>query len=372
MKKLNLIAVTMLVAAGLVVSPLVSANKGYANEDGNSGIALAADNDSASKDKMQNLVVNNNSGVNWRQYNVKQFAFSDEQLARISEELKAGNSITGIRHGESYYNCNYSDGSYFAYNVQSGGYNVSYNTKQAIARQYTFFLENKSGNAYLDDEEISKMFPNEAIEGVSKEKAIEAAKTMAEIVGIKLSGQPYMCVAMDMDNANRLIEEKPERGMDKYGNLSTWSKSDEVYYLVFNQEIDGIPVSVTNSVNHDNGLRSASVVFAVGKNGVVQMSTSYMADAISSEDVNVIDSDAAINVLASDETYKAMDNIDFKTLSLEYIIYRKGVEDTAVIKPVWIYTYEVTGSYEKEGVTYDFVRALTGYIDAVTGQIIRS
>ena len=90
MKKLNLIAVTMLVAAGLVVSPLVSANKGYANEDGNSGIALAADNDSASKDKMQNLVVNNNSGVNWRQYNVKQFAFSDEQLARISEELKAG------------------------------------------------------------------------------------------------------------------------------------------------------------------------------------------------------------------------------------------------------------------------------------------
>ena len=67
-----------------------------------------------------------------------------------------------------------------------------------------------------------------------------------------------------------------------------------------------------------------------------------------------------------------MDNIDFKTLSLEYIIYRKGVEDTAVIKPVWIYTYEVTGSYEKEGVTYDFVRELTGYIDAVTGQIIRS
>ena len=372
MKKLNLIAVTMLVAAGLVVSPLVSANKGYANEDGHSGIALAADNDSASKDKMQNLVVNNNSGVNWRQYNVKQFAFSDEQLARISEELKAGNSITGIRHGESYYNCNYSDDSYFVYNVQNGGYNVSYNTKQAIARQYTFFLENKSGNAYLDDEEISKMFTNETIDGISKEKAIEAAKTMAEIVGIKLSGQPYMCVAMDMDNANRLIEEKPERGMDKYGNLSTWSKSDEVYYLVFNQEIDGIPVSVTNSVNYDNGLRSASVVFAVGKNGVVQMSTSYMADAISSEDVNVIDSDAAINVLASDETYKAMDNIDFKTLSLEYIIYRKGVEDTAVIKPVWIYTYEVTGSYEKEGVTYDFVRELTGYIDAVTGQIIRS
>lgn len=49
------------------------------------------------------------------------------------------------------------------------------------------------------------MFTNEAIEGVSKEKAIEAAKTMAEIVGIKLSGQPYMCVAMDMDNANRYI-----------------------------------------------------------------------------------------------------------------------------------------------------------------------
>lgn len=372
MKKLNLTALTLLVAAGLVISPLASSYKGSVKEDNNSGIALAADNNSISKDKMQNLVVNDNGEVNWKQYNVKQFAFNDTELARISEELKGSNSITDIKHGEEYYTCDYSDGSYFAYNVKNGGYNVSYNTKQAIARQYTFFLENKYGNAYLDSSEISNMFPNDAIEGISKEKAIEAARHMSEIVGIKLCEQPYMSVAMDMENANRLIEEKPERGMDKHDNLSYWSKEDEVYYLVFNQEIDGIPVKVTNSVNYGHNIPSSSVIFAVGKNGIVKMSTFYMADAVSSDDVEVIDSEAAINVLATDETYMSMDNIEFKTLSLEYILYRKGIEDTAVIKPVWVYTYEVKGSYEKEGVTYESVRELTGFIDAVTGDIIRS
>lgn len=372
MKRTKIITASLLIMISLTGCSLFPTGENYSWGDKEAEVTVDDNNNASGKLNESiaiNAEINEPDNVVWKEYSISQVEFSEKELDEIAGKLKFNSSIKKKNKGDGYYSIDYSDGSSFSHNTQGGAFTISYSTQQSTRRQYEHFLQDNSGNI-LGNEDINEMFPADEITGLSQDKAISQAKDICSKMNIDIYDTPYMCVAMDMEHANKLIEDNPTKGTDKNGNISYWEKNDEAYYMIFQQSVDNVPLTVSKKEYNFYAVQPSTVNVLVGKNGVIRVENHYLYDVNSSKDVTVINSAKVLNILATDSMYAAIGNMELTSLSLEYAVYKDLKNNTTVIKPVWTYTLERTYTTEKNGETYTRVNRQVNFIDAVTGKVL--
>ena len=309
--------------------------------------------------------------IQWKEYDASQRTMTEEEFNSIAEKLRSNNNnISEIKKHEGYFSCKYSDGTSFIFNSQEQGeFSIIYNTQKNINVQYASIIEDKNG-AVLKESEIKDMLPNDEIDGLTKEDAVKKAKDICDKMNINVHDVPYLCVAMDYENVNKIIENEPRKGTNKYGEVSYWNKSDEAYYIVFQQEVDGVPITISNKTANFYMIPLTSVTVIVGRNGVLKVENHGLYSADSVSDCTIIDSKKAIDILATDSMYAAIGNMTLTDMSLEYTVYYDLKSNKVTIKPMWVYTLERTTTMDKDGQTYTSISRQTNFIDAVTGKVL--
>lgn len=371
MKRMGLIAASLILLIGVTGCSLFPTGESYSWGEKEAEVTIAADGATGklSDSLVVNATINEPKNVEWKKYNVEQAVYTNKELEDMADRLKGNNRITKKNVGDEYYNCEYSDGSSFGYNIQDGIFGMSYDTKQAIRVQYEAMISNNNA-ALLAESQIKEIFPNDTIEGLSKETAMTQGKETCSRMGINIDDSPYICVAMDYENANKELEINPNKAKDKNGNAYKWTKSDDAYYMIFKRSIDGIPISIESKNANFYAIPKASVVVIVGRQGVVEVNIRYAYKEKLSENVTVIDSQKALNILATDTMYAAIGDMVLTNLSLEYVVYKDLKTKEDYIKPMWVYTFERTTTTEKNGETYTRTSKQTNFIDVVTGQVL--
>lgn len=371
MKRMGLIATSLILLIGITGCALFPTGESYSWGEKEAEVTVSDDSATGklSESIVINATINEDKNTKWKNYNISRATYTTTELDSIANKLKQGNSVKKKVSGNEYYDCEYSDGSSFAYNIQDGGYAMGYSTKQSLRVQYSAMIENNN-SVLLPESDIKEIFHDDTITGLSKETAISQAKELCSRMGIELSDSPYMCIAMDYENANKEIEVNPYKGMNKTGETYAWTRNDDAYYMIFQQSVDGIPLTIERKSANFYEIPNASIVVIVGRTGVVYALTEYMYKVDSSEDVTVIDSQKAINILATDSMYAAIDGMVLTKLSLEYVVYSDLKTNEEHIKPMWVYTFEREYTSTKDGETYTRKSTQTNFIDAVTGKVL--
>ena len=372
MKRMGLIAASFILLIGVTGCSLFPTGENYSWGEKEAEVTVAEDGATGKLNEklVVNATIEEPKNITWKQYNVAQVDYTDEQLETIADSLKQKKSIKNKTKMEDYFDCEYSDGSDFTYNTQYGGFGISYTTKQSDKIEYSYMIEEKSGGKLLSEDDIKEMFPKDKLDGLSLDTAISNVKDICKKMNINIGDTPYMCIVMDYENANKVIEKDSTKGADKNGNVSKWTKSDDVYYMIFQQSVDDIAISIDSKSANFYTIPQTAVTAIVGRQGIVSVKTHYLSDKKSSENVTVIDSQKALNILATDTMYAAIGDMVLTNLSLEYVVYKDLKTKEDYIKPMWVYTFERTTTTEKNGETYTRTSKQTNFIDAVTGQVL--
>ncbi|MEW9095590.1 MAG: hypothetical protein AB2417_10965 [Clostridiaceae bacterium] len=221
-------------------------------------------------------------------------------------------------------------------------------------------------------EKVGFMTPEEAIK-----KAIYYLKEL----NINYDSSPEI-YALDyktfQEQQDRLLEEDDfsqflvDEGKIK---LKNWSKEDEVYYMIFKSNIDGVPITSESYTlqSVDWHMEGSSIKIIVSKNGIEDFSIeSYMYEKMSvkDEDPSLISIDEALDKLKS-KYDNVISNDDFKVtdIKLQYvptIIKNKRTEFE--LYPTWCFKVEQSGIDEK--INEEFTHTFTVLINGVTGEEI--
>lgn len=373
MKRWGLIVATFMLIISAAGCSLFPTGESYSWGDKEAEVTVGEDgatgklNDSIAIDAK----IEEPDNIQWKEYNVSLLKYTSEEVKTIADRLCQNKKIIDVNsYKEGYFNYEYSDGSSMTFNSQdTGEFTFIYNTKQNINKEYGTLVQNKNGQV-MSQAELDELFPNDVVDGLAKDEAISQAKDMCNKMNISINDTPVLCVAMDLEHVDKLIEDSPYKGKDKYGNDIQWDKKDEVYYMAFSQNIDGIMINGSEKTANFYEICSPTVTVIVGKNGVLNVENHGLYNINSSTDVSVIDSEKAINILATDSVYAAIGNMTLTDMSLKYTVYHDLKTNEISIKPMWVYTLERRTTMEKDGQTYTSINRQTNFIDAVTGKVL--
>ena len=215
--------------------------------------------------------------------------------------------------------------------------------------------------------------------GLSRQKAVESVRQiLREELGVPIAEQPYVFTAFTLE----LIQEAVTLVEKQYPEAREWqfSENDEFYYMLFNLEVNGLPLSSGNYWwnNFSHAFRSGyeggnTVLVVFGRQGIEWIETfGNQYQVLSTGEVKpILTMEEALSHVT--DYYENTIILEGETRNIKRICYRytpvlikTGELSDCLLElvPVWI--METTWQDQKTGHTYwDVI-----YINAFSGEIL--
>lgn len=222
-----------------------------------------------------------------------------------------------------------------------------------------------------------EVFTDKVLNGFTPEDAISRATTLLKQLGITNLGTPEVW-AIKADKANEVLGRREWHNKDgSKTEWKQWTEDDEVYYLTFPVEFNGIPVAFSGSMSGGctkHGFDSeyysdgTEVKVTVTKDRIVDIEgwplPSADAETIGTVDINISAQQALDILTASHDAEDFPYAINVNECSLVYVITERNLDTSEhILRPMW--RFEM--SSESDHSDYGSVRR-TEYVDAETGK----
>ncbi|MCM1165394.1 MAG: hypothetical protein NC299_03335 [Lachnospiraceae bacterium] len=250
-----------------------------------------------------------------------------------------------------------------------------------------FYFNLPDGHKYgtlrstFDCYNMESVFDDKELDGFSPEEAVSRANEMLDKLGITHYGTPEVW-AIKADKANAYLETQEYH--DKQDNVQEWTRwteDDEVYYLTYPVEFNGIPVALRGSYSgnmthydFDESVEGAYIEVTVTRDGIDEINT-YPIPAADAETIGTVD----INVSAQQalelltQAYSEADfpyamnvtgcRLEYAMTSTEMDI--ESCEHTLI--PAWSFEMYYMDDWSTKGQEYGVYA--TAFVDASTGRV---
>ena len=221
-----------------------------------------------------------------------------------------------------------------------------------------------------------EIFTDKTLNGFTPEDAISRAAKLLEQLGITNLGTPAVW-AIKAVKANEVLGR--EEWQNKDGTPTEWkqwTEDDEVYYLTFPVEFNGIPIAFTGSMSggctqhgydSEYGTDGTYIQVTVTKDSIVEVHgyplPSADAETIGTADINV-SAQQALDILT--EHHSAADfpsALNVNECSLVYVMIDRDFDKGEfILRPMWRFEMSFESEYS------DYSVRMTEYVDAETGK----
>ena len=259
--------------------------------------------------------------------------------------------------------------------ISSTGY-LRFNTNLG---QYT--------NTVFNSDSKKNTFTNQELSGLSREKAIEQAKAMMKELDISphLPPQIYSLDSKSLQKKQDLLTQDEDFnyfvGIGKTKLKDSWTKEDESYYMVFDVESNGLPISSESYTlkNSEVAVEGSRVSVIVSKAGV----QSLEVDGVIYQELEKKQPETLIPMTEALESLKQKyekiilnEELTVKRISLVYVPVITGgsadkqtgeiINKEMELIPAWSFSIDL--AYVKDG--QEFTHTTVVQINAVTGKEI--
>lgn len=334
---------------------------------------------------------NDNSDTEALYYNIELKARSaNKDIADANAKKAAEFAGTSI---DGYIDANPERYSYALANgaeYRDGDY-IMYSTEEVTKRNYNIYVQRANGSDGHTDfplKELSEFTLDEA-----KAKVEEIAGLYSEFT---LDSEPYDVYAIDAEHASAYqntsgkkylqydtsslsgtMHEDDDEYIEENCEKITWSREDEVYYMVYGITLKGMPLNIKTVGNGSYYAKEHYALFIISKNEVKKFFIMGLYDEVSEHAIsdNICDRTEALNAFASKYQYTSMLNESVVyNVSLVYVPLTKsdGTEIKDKIynaQPYWMIETKSERSHEKDGKEYIDTVKKAYLCDACTKQI---
>lgn len=315
----------------------------------------------------------------WRQYIATDRAYTKELTDKDAQLFAHGESIVETEQQPDQNRYVYSDNSTFI----DGRYRIMYCTKRNEEIGYKRYISGNKDGLWTDKESA---FPLEELEDFSRSEAIEQVKDLCDGLGIELSDKAPEVYVMDAENMTNIMLKSDTlhyyRLNRRYGTEEenrreiTWTKDDEVYYIVFEMNMEGSPLTDKGFSAGSKFAVGSTVTAAVGKNGIQYFQAEGLYDITESSHLEgrICSSSEAVKVMRSKCSYN--DGFVTRSLSEMKLVYVPvGICDVKnheyVVRPYWKCTVSYIKTKQVNGQAIEYTIEDVVLIDAVTKTVYK-
>lgn len=296
------------------------------------------------------------SGISLKEFKAQYKDWTEQQMTAVSDIFCNNREVKD-------YNDNNSERRLYTYNDDSkliiGTGLISFYTGKVGERNYNIYI----GNVTKQENDAKEAFPQEELENLPKEKVIDEVRKVCDNLEIKLSEDEPVCYAFDSESATKVMmnyEDKLRYSKTKDGqiiNEITWNYEDEVYYMEFDVELEGIPLSRYSFNDNSKASFDTKLTVVYGRNGFEKFEVYSLYDIVETDDnIKLADIDDIVKQLSAYLMYNnQLDEQVINDIKLVYLPTKlsgssnKGKPLT--ISPFWVCTVTKSLYAEKDGIS---------------------
>lgn len=296
------------------------------------------------------------SGISLKEFKAQYKDWTEQQMTAVSDIFCNNREVKD-------YNDNNSERRLYTYNDDSkliiGTGLISFYTGKVGERNYNIYI----GNVTKQENDAKEAFPQEELENLPKEKVIDEVRKVCDNLEIKLSEDEPVCYAFDSESATKVMmnyEDKLRYNKTKDGqiiNEITWNYEDEVYYMEFDIELEGIPLSRYSFNDNSKASFDTKLTVVYGRNGIEKFEVYSLYDIVETDDdIKLADIDDIVKQLSAYLMYNnQLDEQVINDIKLVYLPTKlsgssnKGKPLT--ISPFWVCTVTKSLYAEKDGIS---------------------
>lgn len=296
------------------------------------------------------------SGISLKEFKAQYKDWTEQQMTVVSDIFCNNREVKD-------YNDNNSERRLYTYNDDSkliiGTGLISFYTGKVGERNYNIYI----GNVTKQENDAKEAFPQEELENLPKEKVIDEVRKVCDNLEIKLSEDEPVCYAFDSESATKVMmnyEDKLRYNKTKDGqiiNEITWNYEDEVYYMEFDVELEGIPLSRYSFNDNSKASFDTKLTVVYGRNGIEKFEVYSLYDIVETDDdIKLADIDDIVKQLSAYLMYNnQLDEQVINDIKLVYLPTKlsgssnKGKPLT--ISPFWVCTVTKSLYAEKDGIS---------------------
>lgn len=296
------------------------------------------------------------SGISLKEFKAQYKDWTEQQMTAVSDIFCNNREVKD-------YNDNNSERRLYTYNDDSkliiGTGLISFYTGKVGERNYNIYI----GNVTKQENDAKEAFPQEELENLPKEKVIDEVRKVCDNLEIKLSEDEPVCYAFDSESATKVMmnyEDKLRYNKTKDGqiiNEITWNYEDEVYYMEFDVELEGIPLSRYSFNDNSKASFDTKLTVVYGRNGIEKLEVYSLYDIVETDDdIKLADIDDIVKQLSAYLMYNnQLDEQVINDIKLVYLPTKlsgssnKGKPLT--ISPFWVCTVTKSLYAEKDGIS---------------------
>ena len=296
------------------------------------------------------------SGISLKEFKAQYKDWTEQQMTAVSDIFCNNREVKD-------YNDNNSERRLYTYNDDSkliiGTGLISFYTGKVGERNYNIYI----GNVTKQENDAKEAFPQEELENLPKEKVIDEVRKVCDNLEIKLSEDEPVCYAFDSESATKVMmnyEDKLRYSKTKDGqiiNEITWNYEDEVYYMEFDVELEGIPLSRYSFNDNSKASFYTKLTVVYGRNGIEKFEVYSLYDIVETDDdIKLADIDDIVKQLSAYLMYNnQLDEQVINDIKLVYLPTKlsgssnKGKPLT--ISPFWVCTVTKSLYAEKDGIS---------------------
>lgn len=315
---------------------------------------------------------------NWKQYIAVDRQYTKEQTEKDAELFAQGEHIVEVEEQPDQYRYVYSNNS----TLVDGRYRICYNTPQNEKISYERYIKGNKQGLWTDKESA---FPLEELEDFSCSEAIEQIQTLCSRLGVALSEEAPEVYVMDAQHMTDLMlqsdtlqyyKTKKQYSKVNQGEEITWTKDDEVYYMIFQINMQEFPLTEKGFDTASNFAAGSEVVAAVGRNGIQYFQAEGLYNIIMAEELegSICSAAEAMKVMKSNCAYT--DGFATRTVSEMKMVYVPvGTQDAALhtytVRPYWECMITYVKTTQRDGQTFAYTVEDVVLIDAVTKAVYK-
>lgn len=296
------------------------------------------------------------SGISLKEFKAQYKDWTEPQMTAVSDIFCNNREVKD-------YNDNNSERRLYTYNDDSkliiGTGLISFYTGKVGERNYNIYI----GNVTKQENDAKEAFPQEELENLPKEKVIDEVRKVCDNLEIKLSEDVPVCYAFDSESATKVMmnyEDNLRYNKTKDGqiiNEITWNYEDEVYYMEFDVELEGIPISRYSFNDNSKASFDTKLTVVYGRNGFEKFEVYSLYDIVETDDnIKLADIDDIVKQLSAYLMYNnQLDEQVINDIKLVYLPTKltgssnKGKPLT--ISPFWVCTVTKSLYAEKDGIS---------------------
>lgn len=296
------------------------------------------------------------SGISLKEFKAQYKDWTEQQMTAVSDIFCNNREVKD-------YNDNNSERRLYTYNDDSkliiGTGLISFYTGKVGERNYNIYI----GNVTKQENDAKEAFPQEELENLPKEKVIDEVRKVCDNLEIKLSEDEPVCYAFDSESATKVMmnyEDKLRYNKTKDGqiiNEITWNYEDEVYYMEFDVELEGIPLSRYSFNDNSKASFDTKLTVVYGRNGIEKFEVYSLYDIVETDDdIKLADIDDIVKQLSAYLMYNnQLDEQVINDIKLVYLPTKLAGSSnkgkTLTISPFWVCTVTKSLYAEKDGIS---------------------